>query len=105
MFDRGNLDLGSATETVEAPAGVVEAFGAGMESVGKSIHEHAPDHGVLGTASHAVGSKLEAGGHYLEERGLKGIGDDVTLMIRRHPVPALFIGFGIGILAARLFRR
>jgi len=103
-FNRGGLNLGLARETSE-PAGVVEAIGAGMESVGRSIYEHAPDHGVLGTAGHTVGSKLEAGGHYLEDRGLKGIGDDVTSIIRRHPVPALFIGFGIGILAARLFRR
>jgi len=105
MFERGNLNFGSARETAEAAAGVVEAIGAGMESVGRSIYEHAPDHGVLGTAGHAVGSKLEAGGHYLEDRGLKGIGDDVTMIIRRHPGPALVIGFGIGILAARLFRR
>jgi hypothetical protein len=104
-FNRGNLDWGPATETAEAPGGVVEAIGAGMESVGRSIYQHAPDHGVLGTAGHAVGSKLEAGGHYLEDRGLDGIGADVTSIIRRHPVPALVIGFGIGILAARLFRR
>ena len=102
-FNRGTW--GVSTETAEAPAGVFEAIGAGMESVGRTIYEHAPDHGVLGTAGHAVGSKLEAGGHYLEDHGVKGIGDDVTLLIRQHPVPALVIGLGIGILAARLLRR
>jgi len=105
MFDRGSFDPSSATETAEASGGVVKAIGVGMESVGRSIYEHAPGHGILGNAGHTVGSKLEAGGHYLEDRGLKGIGDDVTSMIRRHPVPALLIGVGIGILVARLFRR
>jgi len=83
----------------------VEAIGAGMESVGKAIRDHAPDHGVLGNAGRAVGDKLEAGGHYVEEQGLKGIGDDVTMSIRKNPVPALCIGFGIGFLAMCMFRR
>jgi hypothetical protein len=96
----------SATEFLgEKAERAVEAIGAGMESVGKAIREHAPDHGVLGNAGRAVGDKLEAGGHYVEEQGLKGIGDDVTTAIRKNPVPALCIGFGIGFLAMCMFRR
>jgi len=83
----------------------VEALGAGMETVGCSIREHAPGHGVLGDAGKAVGDKLESGGHYLEQHGLKGVGDDITLMIRRNPIPALLVGVGLGVLAAHLLRR
>jgi len=83
----------------------VEAIGAGMESVGKAIRDHAPDHGVLGNAGRAVGDKLEAGGHYVEDHGLQGIGDDLTMSIRKNPIPALCIGFGIGFLAVCMLRR
>ncbi|HZZ76872.1 MAG TPA: hypothetical protein VFE62_00040 [Gemmataceae bacterium] len=116
MFERSKFAASATTETSGTASEVAtyfgdkaeqatEAIGAGMESVGRSIREHAPDHGVLGTAGRAVGSKLEAGGHYLEDRGLTGAGDDLTLVIRQHPIPALFVGFGLGFLAMRLFRR
>jgi len=96
----------SATATLgEKAEQAVEAIGAGMESVGKAIRDHAPDHGVLGNAGRVVGDKLQAGGHYVEAQGLKGIGDDITNSIRKNPVPALCVGFGIGFLAMCMFRR
>src|ERR1017187_866877 len=71
-----------------------EAVGAGMESLGETIREHKPQAGVLGAAGEAVAQKLETGGRYLEEHGLKGIGEDITNMIRRNPIPTLLIGVG-----------
>jgi len=82
-----------------------DAIGAGMESVGRSIREHAPEQGVLGNAGRAVGDKIEAGGHYLEKQGLKGMCNDLTDTIRSNPIPALCVAFGIGFLAVRMFRR
>jgi hypothetical protein len=32
------------------------------------------------------------------------LGKEVTVMIRRHPVPALLIGFGLGLLLGRVTR-
>ena len=81
------------------------AVGAGMESLGGAIREHEPCDGMLHNAGEAVANKLEGGGRYLEEHGLKGIGEDVTNFIRRNPVPALLVGVGIGILIARMVRR
>src|SRR5260370_1817618 len=83
---------GAASVLEEKAEQAAEAVGAGMESLGKTIREHKPEAGVLGNAGEAVARKLEAGGHYLEEKGLKGIGEDITNMIRRNPVPALLIG-------------
>ena len=89
------------SEKAEQAAGAV---GASMESLGKTIRDHAPKEGMLGTASHAVSERLESGGHYLEEKGLKGIGEDVTNMIRDNPVPALLVGIGLGFLLAKIMR-
>lgn len=80
------------------------AVGGGMESLADTIREHTPNSGVLGNAGAAMADTLESGGRYLQEHGLKGIGDDLTNVIRRNPVPALLIGIGIGFLIARATR-
>lgn len=101
----GEKTKGTASFLEEKAEQATEAVGAGMESLGETIREHMPEGGVLSNAGEAVASKLEAGGHYLEEKGLKGIGEDITKMIRRNPVPALLLGMGVGFLVARMMRR
>jgi len=81
-----------------------EAVGAGMETVGHAIRSHTPESGALADAAKNVAGKLERGGHYLEEKGLRGIGDDLTDVIRKNPIPTLIIGLGIGFALARILR-
>jgi methyl-accepting chemotaxis protein len=78
--------------------------GSGMQSLAHTIRENTPSTGMVGQASGAVASTLERGGRYLEEEGLKGIGEDLTELIRRNPIPALFVGIGLGFLLARATR-
>ena len=59
---------------------------------------------MFGSASSSLAHSLESGGRYLQEEGLKGIADDMTNLIRRNPIPALFVGIGIGFLLARSMR-
>lgn len=80
------------------------AMGSGMKSLAGTIRESAPREGMLGNASSAVASTLESGGRYLEEHGLKGVGEDLTNVIRRNPIPALLIAVGLGYLVARATR-
>jgi len=82
-----------------------KAVGAGMESLGGAIHEHEPKAGVLHNVGDAMAAKLEGGGRYLETRGLEGVAEDVTTLIRRNPIPALLVGVGIGFLLARMLKR
>jgi ElaB/YqjD/DUF883 family membrane-anchored ribosome-binding protein len=82
----------------------VEKVGSGMESLAGTIREHAPDSGMLGTASEKVARGLERGGRYLQEEGLSGMGEDLTNLIRRNPIPALLIGLGLGFLLGRALR-
>jgi hypothetical protein len=77
------------------------AVGSGMQSLGSTIREHAPQSGVVGNASTAVANTLENTGGFLKEEGLQGIADDLTNLIRRNPVPALLVGLGVGFLIAR----
>lgn len=80
------------------------AVGSGMQSLATNIREKGPERGVLGSASSAVANTLDSGGRYLKEEGLKGIGEDLTNLIRRNPIPALLFGIGLGFLIAQRAR-
>ena len=80
------------------------AVAHGMKSLSGNIREYAPREGMMGNAGQAVAETLESGSRYLEEHGLKDIGDDLTNMIRRNPIPALLLGIGVGYLLARATR-
>jgi hypothetical protein len=81
------------------------AVGSGMKNLAGTIREHTPATGPLGTASTAVADTLESSGRYLQTHGLSGIGDDLTNLIRRNPIPALFCGIAVGFLISRATSR
>lgn len=83
----------------------VESVGSGMKSFAGTIRENLPHKGMLGSASESVAGALESGGRYLEQHGLSGIGNDVTDLIKRNPVPAVLLALGLGYLIATATRR
>jgi hypothetical protein len=83
----------------------VESVGSGMKGFAGTIRESMPNKGMLGSASESVAGALESGGRYLEDRGLSGIGNDVTGLIKRNPVPAVLLALGLGFLIASATRR
>jgi hypothetical protein len=80
------------------------SVGSGMQSLAGTIREKMPHDGVMGSATTAVADTLDRGGRYLKEEGLSGIGEDLTNMVRRNPIPALLIALGVGFLIARSTR-
>jgi hypothetical protein len=80
------------------------SVGGGMKSLAGTLREKAPHGGMMGTAASGVADALETGGRYLQEHGLGDIGHDVVNLIRRNPIPAVLVGFGIGFLFARATR-
>jgi hypothetical protein len=82
-----------------------QSVGSGMQSLAGTIRDRAPQSGVLGGAASGVAGALDSTGRYLEEQGLSGIGEDLTNLIRRNPIPALLVGVGLGFLLARMTRR
>jgi len=87
----------------KAKAGT-QAIGDTMENLGKKVRETGPHSGMLGTASSSMAEALESSGHYLKEHGLSGIGEDVTSLIRRNPIPAVLACVAFGYLIARASR-
>jgi len=97
--------VGNAATTVGHKAeDAVCSVGKGMESLGEKVREKGPEHGLLGKATGAVAGALETSGKYLEDKKISGMAEDLTNLIKRNPIPALFIGVGLGFLLARTFR-
>jgi len=83
----------------------MHSVGQGMSSLAGSIRQSAPQSGMLGTAAGSVAEQLETGGRYLREHDLGDIGEDVTQIIRRYPIPALLCIFGVGFVMGSALRR
>lgn len=79
----------------------VHAVGSSLKSFGDTVRHTAPQRDMLKDGMCAVADTLENTGKYLEEEGLSGIASDVTALIKRNPIPALFVGIGVGFLLAR----
>jgi len=76
--------------------------GKGMESLAGTIRDRGPQSGVLGRATSTVADTLDRTGHYLEDQGLSGMANDLTTLVRNHPLPAILLGIGLGFMLARL---
>jgi ElaB/YqjD/DUF883 family membrane-anchored ribosome-binding protein len=89
-------EMGTAVRD-RADSGVA-SVGSGMRNAAEGIKSHMPQSGMLGQAASSVTDTLDSTGRYLEEHGVSGAADDMTNLIRRHPVPSVLIGIGLGIL-------
>jgi uncharacterized protein YjbJ (UPF0337 family) len=58
---------------------------------------------VAGAAAATVTDTAAGAGSYVQDRGVQGLSEDLTGLIRRYPVPALLIGLGIGYVLGRSF--
>jgi len=90
-----------ASQVGQKAENATAAVGGGMKSLAENIREHSPQGGMLKTASTSVADTLESGARYLEEEGLSGISQDVMNLVRRNPIPAVFVGIALGFLLAR----
>jgi len=59
---------------------------------------------AVGSGIQSLAHSIECGGRYLQQQDFKSIGDDVTNLIRRNPIPAIVLGFGLGFLLSRAMR-
>ena len=88
--------MGEAGSSVASMAGqAASAVGGVASDVGKKAEE------LWETASDAISNTVRDGGEYLNEAGFSGATDDLAKLIRRNPISAVCIAFGMGWLLAR----
>jgi len=80
------------------------AAGHSVGSLAGSLRQQGPSSGMLGKANEAVAEGIESAGHYLEDKNLSGMMDDVSSLIKRNPIPALLVGLGVGYLLGKAMR-
>ena len=95
MASQAASEFGTKADELAASAGV------GIQGLGDRLGKIAPQTGVLGSASQAVAQSVKEGGKYIEDAKLSGITENIAQMIRRHPIPAVLIGIGLGWFACR----
>jgi len=98
---------GQAREAASAAVGkareAMSQAGEKVSSMAGSLRDKAAE--PLRSAAGAVASQWEAGRDYIREHDLSDIGQEVTSVIRRHPLPAILAAFGLGILLGSALRR
>lgn len=93
------------TENLGERAGdALHTMGSSMKSAGESIREALPQSGMLGAASSRIADTLDSTGRYFEQHNFANIGEDLTGMVRRNPIPALLCAAAVGFLLARASR-
>jgi ElaB/YqjD/DUF883 family membrane-anchored ribosome-binding protein len=80
----------------------IAAVGHQMNALGVKVRDTVSHNGAIGSAAKVVADELQAGGNYLEGHGIEAIGKDLTEVVRRHPIPSVLVGFGIGCLVGML---
>lgn len=105
-------ERGIAETVKEAGAAVAQRAKEAACSVGHAAEEFASGVGrkagqakeAVASGFHKVADTVQCGGQYLKEAGVSGIVDDMGSLIRKHPLAALCVGFGLGFLIARATR-
>ena len=97
--------MGAASSVADTAKNAASNIGSGIKSLGETIRERGPHSGILGTASESVAGTLESTGSFLQEKGLAGIGDELTSCVRNHPMTSIFISLGAGYLLGYLTSR
>jgi uncharacterized protein YjbJ (UPF0337 family) len=93
-------------EYSEKPAGVAATVTSAAQDAASHLTQTAGEvrttiQETAATAASAVSDTVKGAGGYLQEKGMDQITEDLAGMIRRHPVPALLIGLGIGFALGR----
>lgn len=106
--DKGQEVLDSARQSVATIKDRAEEAVAGvpvqMKHLAGQIRERVPQEGTIGTAAHTVADTLESGATYLEEHDMRAMAEDVAGVVRKHPIPAVLAGIGVGFLLGRTLR-
>jgi hypothetical protein len=96
---------GGLASTVKEKAGdIAEAAGQAVGQAREKVQEWGSEAaGMMSGAKETVQDWASAGAEWTGENA-KEVGQEVTRMIRRYPIPALLVGFAAGFLLARATR-
>jgi len=101
----GDMAGDTAKNVGQRADNLASTVGERAHTAADAVRRHGPQEGMLGNATKAVADTIDNTGRYLQNEGLTGMAGDLGEMIRRNPIPALFVGIGIGYLLSRALDR
>jgi len=101
----GDMAGDTAKNVGQRADSLASTVGERAHTAADAVRRHGPQEGMLGNATKAVADTIDNTGRYLQNEGLTGMAGDLGEMIRRNPIPALFVGIGIGYLLSRALDR
>ena len=100
MSNEETINSGRFTEATEKAATtgakIAADVRAGLSNVVDGVKEK-----ISGESVRKIGEAAGKIRNYVDDRGIQGLTDDVTKVIRQYPVPAMLFGILIGVLLAR----
>jgi hypothetical protein len=92
----------AAGEAVDSAQRFAENAGEALGSTGERLSQSLRGSGKIGEAAEAVSRGVKHTAEYLQEEGMRGIVEDLEVLIRRYPLQTLALGVGCGYLLSRL---
>jgi hypothetical protein len=83
----------------------LSSVGQKVSNLAGSLRTTGPQEGVVSSTTNALADSLDSTGRYLQEHGLKDIGEDLTGIVKSYPIPSMLAIFGVGFLAGMAARR
>lgn len=100
--DEVEASSGGVLEAVKEKAQGVAAGAADLAGRAKETAQEWAS--AAGDAAGQAGEKVQEAASYAADKA-GDFGQELTRLVRRYPVPALLIGFGVGFLLAQTMRR
>ena len=83
----------------------ITTAGQKMTNLAGKLRKSSEADGTIGSAVGAVADGIESSGKYLANSSLSGIEHDLVSVVRRHPIPSIWVGIGLGVLVGSLVSR
>lgn len=91
-----------AKEAVHPLDEATVSLGRHLRSLAGNLDQRQGSSGFKSIATFAASKSLEKAGRYLEVAGFEGVREDLTIQVKKNPIPFIVAGLGVGILVGRL---
>jgi ElaB/YqjD/DUF883 family membrane-anchored ribosome-binding protein len=100
--DKAQASVANLTQNTDR---MISDVGQRFREAAQNLRRSAPRESTIGSTAVALADNLEAGGQYLQDHGVEDMVGDLSSLIRRHPMQAMFITLTTGFLVGTALKR
>ncbi len=76
-----------------------------IDSIGNAISEYLPNSEVFAKSGKAITDSFKTAEGYFKNHDMKAMSEDLTNVVKRNPLPSVWLGVGIGFLLGTTLNR